>query len=124
MADGLADYGRALDLAVSDIVAAFLDHPDDRPRAERAAREVTVWLAGLYGRDAVRDLAERLAAEICDSLRERGLSGEPEAPGPARGPEWPTAHDVRRARPATDRLPPGSPSRGPGRPAVGRRGTR
>lgn len=62
-ADGQSLYEHALAAAMHDIVGAFRDSQDVES-GRRAARDVTAWLAGMYGRDAVRDLAEVLASRL------------------------------------------------------------
>ncbi|GAA1880682.1 hypothetical protein GCM10009836_72480 [Pseudonocardia ailaonensis] len=64
---GSTSYDLAIELASRDIVAAYRDAPD-RTTAQRIARNVTVWLSGIYGHAAIRDLAERLAHQLADVI--------------------------------------------------------
>ncbi|MGD9990562.1 hypothetical protein [Pseudonocardia sp.] len=80
--DGSPAYEQALSSAAYDMVTALrdIDDPDAR---RRAARGVLGWLTDVYGRDAVRDLAEVLADRLASVVP------DPTAADPARTtPRW------------------------------------
>jgi hypothetical protein len=61
-------YDTVINHAAADAIRALLVHPHASPEAGRELRQVTTWLADTHGHDALRDLAETLAADIAELL--------------------------------------------------------
>jgi hypothetical protein len=61
-------YSTVVRQAAHDAVRALLAAPPDSAAGTLALRKVTGWLATEHGDDAVRDLAEELAADLAEAL--------------------------------------------------------
>jgi hypothetical protein len=62
------EYSAVIDRTVIDAVRAMLVVSHASPEAAHGLRQVTSWLADTQGAEAVRDLAEALAADIAELL--------------------------------------------------------
>jgi hypothetical protein len=61
-------YGAVIRHAAHNAVRALLAAPADSVAGSRGVRAVTDWVAAACGPDAVRDLAEELAADLAEAF--------------------------------------------------------